>query len=105
MSSTDPTAGQEPLPPDANASDAPVPDPDEQRDVEPTPEPGEDPSDPHTGPLDDDEDGRFLERDDPRRVEAERRRGKAFDDDEPYADEGQDEGEAEQEPDDGEEAD
>jgi hypothetical protein len=48
-------------------------------DVDPAPEPDHEPSDPHRGPLDDDEDGRFLERDDPRRLEAERRRGRPFD--------------------------
>ena len=32
-------------------------------------------------PLDDDEDGRWLDRDDPRRLEAERRRGRLFDQD------------------------
>jgi hypothetical protein len=47
-------------------------------DVEANPEPAEDPSDPHTGPLDDDEDGRFLRENDPRRIAAESRRGRRF---------------------------
>jgi hypothetical protein len=46
--------------------------------VEPNPEPEPEPSDPHEGPLDDDEDGRFLRRDDPRRRDAEERRGREF---------------------------
>jgi hypothetical protein len=44
-----------------------------------TPEPDEEPVDRHLGPLDDDEDGRWLREDDPRRIEAERRRGRRFD--------------------------
>jgi hypothetical protein len=51
----------------------------EDRDaVEPAEEPAEEPFDPHTGPLDDDEDGRFLEENDPRRIEAEARLGRRF---------------------------
>jgi hypothetical protein len=34
--------------------------------------------DAHIGPLDDDEDGRFLEENDPRRIEAEARLGRRF---------------------------
>jgi hypothetical protein len=50
---------------------------------EPTPEPAEEPVDDHRRiPLDDDEDGRWLQRDDPRRLAAEERRGKRFDSDE-----------------------
>lgn len=49
--------------------------------VDPNPEPVPEPSDPHEGPLDDDEDARFLRRDDPRRLEIERRRGRPFGDD------------------------
>ena len=49
----------------------------------PRPDPEREPVDPHRGPLDDDEDGRWLDRRDPRRIEAERRRGRRFDDDEP----------------------
>ena len=45
---------------------------------EPVPEPEREPVDRHRGPLDDDEDAQFLERDDPRRVEVERRRGRPF---------------------------
>lgn len=48
----------------------------------PTAEPEDEPSDPHSGPLDDDEDGRYLSPFDPRRIEAERRRGRPFDQDE-----------------------
>jgi hypothetical protein len=55
---------------------------DPDTDVEPMREPDREPVDLHRGPLDDDEDGRWLERDDPRRVEAERRRGRPFDQDE-----------------------
>jgi hypothetical protein len=44
-----------------------------------TPEPAEEPSDPHTGPLDDDDDARYLDPVDPRRLEVERRRGAPFD--------------------------
>ena len=51
----------------------------EREEVEPTPEPEEEPVDHHRGPLDRDEDGRFLDRDDPRRLEAEERLGKRFD--------------------------
>ena len=46
--------------------------------IERTPEPPEEPSDPHNGPLDDDEDARFLEENDPRRIEVEARRGRRF---------------------------
>ena len=46
----------------------------------PAPQPLIEPVDLHRGPLDDDEDGRWLDRDDPRRIEAERRRGRPFDD-------------------------
>lgn len=42
--------------------------PREDEDVEPNPEPDEDPSDPHRGPLDDPDDARFLDRDDERRT-------------------------------------
>jgi hypothetical protein len=37
-------------------------------------------SDPHEMPLDDDDDGRYLDRQDPRRLDAERRRGRPFED-------------------------
>jgi hypothetical protein len=46
---------------------------------DPAPEPDTEHVDLHRGPLDDDEDGRWLERHDPRRIEAERRRGRPFD--------------------------
>jgi hypothetical protein len=49
---------------------------------EPQPDPDEEPFDRHEGPLDDPEDGRWLRRDDPRRLQAERDRGRPFDDDE-----------------------
>jgi hypothetical protein len=50
--------------------------------VEANPEPAQEPSDPHTGPLDDDDDdARFLDPSDPRRLEVERRRGRPFRDD------------------------
>lgn len=49
----------------------------------PRDEPEEEVVDSHRGmPLDDDEDGRWLDSDDPRRLEAEHRRGRPFDDDE-----------------------
>jgi hypothetical protein len=61
-------------------------------------EPATDPSDPHEGPLDDDEDARFLRSEDPRRQEVEQRRGERFpdqgDDEQPEADAADDEGEA-----------
>lgn len=47
-------------------------------DTERTPEPQEEPADQHQGPLDDDEDGRYLPRKDPRRIQAEHRRGHPF---------------------------
>jgi hypothetical protein len=55
---------------------------DQDRDVEiePRPEPAEEPVDRHRGPLDNLEDGRWLKRDDPRRIEAELVRGAPFDD-------------------------
>jgi hypothetical protein len=42
-------------------------------------EPEFEPVDRHRGPLDDDEDGRWLEPRDSRRINAERRRGELFD--------------------------
>lgn len=39
----------------------------------------DEPSDPHMGPLDNDEDARYLDPSDPRRLEVERKRGRAFD--------------------------
>jgi hypothetical protein len=49
----------------------------------PRDDPDEEPEDNHqTIPLDDDEDGRWLDSNDPRRLEAEHRRGRPFDDDE-----------------------
>lgn len=47
-------------------------------DVEPAPEPAQEVSDPHTGPLDDDDDARYLDPNDPRRREVEARRGRRF---------------------------
>jgi hypothetical protein len=45
--------------------------------IDPTPEPDAEPADPHQGPLDDDDDARFLRREDPRRkrIEEEHRLG------------------------------
>jgi hypothetical protein len=48
---------------------------------DPTPEPGSEPADLHEGPLDDDDDARYLDPVDPRRRDAEQRRGRRFDDD------------------------
>jgi hypothetical protein len=45
---------------------------------EPNPEPDVEPSDPHTGPLEDHDDARYLDPADPRRLEVERRRGRPF---------------------------
>jgi hypothetical protein len=45
------------------------------------PEPEREPVDGHVGPLEDLEDGRWLERDDERRLEAETVRGRPFDQD------------------------
>jgi hypothetical protein len=47
------------------------------------PEPAREPFDAHLPPLDDEDDARYLDPDDPRRVEVERRRGQAvkWDDD------------------------
>jgi hypothetical protein len=47
-----------------------------------TPEPDVEPSDPHQGPLDNDDDARWLDPADPRRLDVERRRGRRFDDNE-----------------------
>jgi hypothetical protein len=41
-------------------------------------EPPEERADPHEGPLDDDEDARYLQPDDPRRIAALRRLGGTF---------------------------
>jgi hypothetical protein len=45
---------------------------------DPTPEPDQEPSDLHIGPLDDDDDARYLDPVDPRRRDVERRRGRPF---------------------------
>jgi len=51
-------------------------------DPRPAPEPDREPSDPHLiSPLDQDDDGRWLDPADPRRLDAERRRGRPFTDD------------------------
>jgi hypothetical protein len=50
----------------------------EKKAAEPNPEPEGDPSDAHTGPLDDPEDARFLDPADPRRMAVERERGEPF---------------------------
>jgi hypothetical protein len=47
--------------------------------VTPNPEPAREPFDAHVGPLDDDDDARYLNPLDPRRREVERRRGHEFD--------------------------
>jgi hypothetical protein len=49
--------------------------------VEPIPEPKREPFDPHLGPLDNEDDARYLDPSDPRRMEIERRRGQPFEDD------------------------
>lgn len=49
--------------------------------VEPRPEPVPEPYDAHVGPLDDDEDARFLQENDPRRIEIEAKRGRRFEED------------------------
>jgi hypothetical protein len=48
---------------------------------DPYPEPSDEPSDPHTPPLDDDDDARWLDPVDPRRLRVERDRGRSFTDD------------------------
>jgi hypothetical protein len=47
--------------------------------IDPTPEPAREPFDPHLGPLDDDDDARYLDPADPRRLAIERQRGAPFD--------------------------
>jgi hypothetical protein len=50
-----------------------------REEVQPRPEPGpREPFDPHMGPLDDEEDARYLDPSDPRRIEVERKRGRPF---------------------------
>jgi hypothetical protein len=74
------TATSEPGEPETPETDpATEPDPNAPEPT-PTPEPETDPADPHVGPLDDDEDARYLDPVDPRRREVERRRGKPFGD-------------------------
>jgi hypothetical protein len=67
----------QPLAPDADDAETRG-----EPDVEPTlPEPVDaDKNRPHQGPLDDDEDARFLRAEDPRRQEVEQRRGERFSD-------------------------
>jgi len=50
--------------------------------VKPTPEPEREPFDPHTMPLDNDDDARFLDPSDSRRLHVERLRGRRFEEDE-----------------------
>jgi hypothetical protein len=50
-------------------------------DPAPNPEPPREPFDGHCPPLDDDDDARYLDPADPRRLEVERRRGRAFTED------------------------
>jgi hypothetical protein len=61
--------------------------PTEEHDVEiePNAEPAQPPSDPHEPALDDDDDARWLDPGDPRRLDVERRRGRRFDDDDQEA--------------------
>jgi len=49
--------------------------------AEPRPEPAREPFDAHLPPLDEPEDARYLDPVDPRRLDAERRRGRPFTDD------------------------
>ena len=48
---------------------------DDPEDAEPKPEPAKEPADPHTPPLDDVEDAKWLAEDDPRRKEIEKFKG------------------------------
>jgi hypothetical protein len=50
-------------------------------DITPRPEPEPEPADPHTPPLEDDDDARHLRPNDPRRIEVEARRGRRFSED------------------------
>lgn len=50
----------------------------DNEEVEPNPEPAREPFDPHMMPLDDEEDARFLDPTDSRRLEIERKRGRPF---------------------------
>jgi hypothetical protein len=47
----------------------------------PAAEPVPEPHDPHTGPLDNDDDARYLKENDPRRIEVEAKRGRRLEDD------------------------
>jgi hypothetical protein len=49
-----------------------------RKEVTPTPEPSREPFDPHMMPLDNEDDARYLEATDPRRIEIERKRGSHF---------------------------
>jgi hypothetical protein len=49
-----------------------------RNDPPPGPEPLVDPPDMHVGPLDSDDDARYLDPVDPRRLDVERRRGRPF---------------------------
>lgn len=64
---------QEPEAPPTEPAPASPPEEDDRPDVEPRQEPAEEPSDPHTPPLDDDEDATHLQPDDSRRLAAEER--------------------------------
>lgn len=55
---------------------------DADRDPEPRDDPEVEASDPHTGPLDSEDDARFLDPSDPRRRQVEADRGRPFRDDE-----------------------
>jgi len=46
--------------------------------VRPNREPAREPFDPHMGPLDDEDDARYLDPSDPRRLDIERKRGRPF---------------------------
>ena len=66
---------------DMTDEDAVEVEPTEDDEVEPTAEPADEPSDPHAPPLDDENDARYLDPVDSRRREAERHRGRSFNDD------------------------
>lgn len=50
----------------------------EREEVQPRPEPAREPFDPHMGPLDNEDDARYLDPTDPRRLAIERDRGRPF---------------------------
>lgn len=70
METFDPTREPAPAPP------APAPD---VTPPEPKPEPSEEPADSHLAPLESEDDARFLDPSDPRRIKVEEKLGKKFD--------------------------